>query len=457
MRIIDVLTSPWAIMPDKLSEIAGIYATHLRGDKIDIDQIEARAGETMARKDQGYIVQNGVAIIPIDGVIAKKMNLFTRISGGASTQLVMRDLAQAQADPEVKSALLLIDSPGGTVDGTSDLADAVAKFGETKPIVALADGLMASAAYWVGSAATAVYSANATTVVGSIGVVTTHVDVSAMETMQGVKTTEIYAGKYKRITSEYAPLTSDGRAALQDHVDYLYSIFVESVAKNRRVSVEAVLADMADGRVFVGHRAVDAGLVDGVATQSALIADLAAGKFARKRSAGEHIIDKKQETVIVTTKEQIIAEHPDIAEAFRAEGVASGLAAGVEKGAQQERARIQDVESQALPGHDALITTLKWDGKTTGPEAAVKVLAAERSKNSNMLSTLRQSVTPPVQASIARDEPSDNRSLPVEERAEINWTRDPELREEFRDNKAAYISYLKAEEKGRVRILKAAI
>lgn len=277
MRVIDILTSPWAIMPDKLLEIKAIYETHLRGEKIDIKGLEARLGEPLQPEEQGYEVIDRVALIPIDGVIAKKMNLFSRISGGASTQLIERDLREALADPGVDSIVLDIDSPGGSVDGTGELAEVVHAARAQKPIVAFADGTMASAAYWIGSAAQAVYLSGATAQIGSIGVVATHVDVSRAQDRVGVKTTEIYAGKFKRIASAYAPLSNEGRQSIQDHVDYIYSIFVGAVAQQRGVDEETVLENMADGRIFVGQQAITAGLVDGVSTRAALIAQLSVG------------------------------------------------------------------------------------------------------------------------------------------------------------------------------------
>jgi signal peptide peptidase SppA len=150
-----------------------------------------------------------------------------------------------------------------------------------KPIVAHASGLMASAAYWIGSAATAVYVADGTTILGSIGVVTSHVDMSQAEAKQGLKTTEIYAGKYKRIASSYAPLSDAGHQALQDQVDYLYSVFVGDVARNRGVAVDVALSTMADGRTFVGAQAVDAGLADAMLTREQLLAKLSAAAKAK--------------------------------------------------------------------------------------------------------------------------------------------------------------------------------
>lgn len=271
MRIIDVLTSPWAIVPAMLFEIQEIYRTHLRGDKIDIKAVEDKIGKPLENKTQTYQVVNDTAIIPIQGVIAKKMNLFAQISGGVSTQLVGGDIKEALDDDSIKGILLDIDSPGGTVDGTQELADIVFAGREKKPIVAYSDGMIVSGAYWIGSAADRLYISGDTINIGSIGVVTRHTDYSEYEKKLGVKTTEIYAGKYKRIASKYEPLSKDGKQYIQDQVDYLYSIFVDQVAKNRGVSSEKVLKDMADGKIYIGKQAITVGLVDGVSTLDRLI------------------------------------------------------------------------------------------------------------------------------------------------------------------------------------------
>ncbi len=281
MNILDILNQPWAIQPNKLIEIRDIYTTHMRGEKTDIAALEKRLGFPLNNEPKGYDIVDGVAVLPIEGVLAKRANLFSQISGATSSQLVQRDLAAALDDPAVHSIILSIDSPGGTVDGTQALADAVLAGRERKPIVALADGVMASAAYWIGSAANAVYIADTTTAVGSIGVVASHTDISLAEAQRGVKTTEIYAGKFKRIASQYTPLSDAGRETIQDQVDYTYGLFVSAVAKNRGVSEDKVLKDMADGRVFIGQQAIDAGLVDGVSTLSALVSEL-----SQRRSCG---------------------------------------------------------------------------------------------------------------------------------------------------------------------------
>jgi signal peptide peptidase SppA len=391
MKLLDVLTAPWAIEPAKLLEIQAIYATHLRGDKIDIEAVEKRLGRPLANEPKAYQIQDGVAILPVEGVIAKRANLFSQISGGVSTELVARDIKDALADPAVHSIILTVDSPGGTVDGTQTLADIVGA--ASKPIVTLASGTMASAAYWIGSAANAAYIADSTTVVGSIGVVATHTDISAAQEKDGIKTTEIFAGQYKRIASNYAPLSKEGRQTMQDQVDYTYGLFVNAVAKNRGVSADTVLKDMADGRIFIGQQAIDAGLVDGVSTLDALVQQLnqnrtngsAPGRVSGPSRAGVAPAKPISTTgAAMPTAEQIASEHPDIAATFRAQGASA------------ERERIQSIEAQAIPGHEALISSLKFDGKSTAGDAAMAVLAAEKQSRSAQAKALASDAPQPL-------------------------------------------------------------
>ncbi len=275
MRVIDIVNAPWALEPRKHQQLVAIYSAYVGGEKIDLQAIEAQLGKPLQNEEQGYDIVDGVAVVPIHGVTAKKMNLFSRISGGASTQLIARDLRQAQDDPRVHAILLDIDSPGGSVDGTQALADTVfAMRSGPKQVVAWADGMMTSAAYWIGAAASKVYISGDTVITGSIGVAMQHVDVSKANEKYGVTVTDIYAGKYKRIASENKPLSPEGHAALQEMVDAIYSVFVDAVARSRGTDTEAVLKNMADGRLFVGKAAINAGLVDGVATFDAAIASL---------------------------------------------------------------------------------------------------------------------------------------------------------------------------------------
>lgn len=397
MRLIDIINGPWAITSEMLNEIRSIYAKHLRGEKINLKDVEARTGKELLNKPQGYDLINGTAIIPIEGVIAKRMNLLMQISGGASTQLIERDFRAALNDPAVETIILNIDSPGGTVDGTFELANLIYESRGKKPIIAYTDGSMLSAAYAIAAAAAAIYISGDTTAVGSIGVVAAHEDISKLEEKMGIKTTEIYAGKYKRIASQYQPLSAEGFASIQERVDYIYGVFINEIAKFRGVSTEEVISRMSTDAVpiFIGKQAITAGLVDGVATMDVLLNNKPVpfpqsvksgirqqGQIQPAGSAG----NKEEE---IMTREELKEKHADIYRAVFEEGKSSAVAEAEKnkqalqdearkQGADAERQRIQAVKGQFIPGYEALIEGLMFDGKTTGPEAAVAVLDAEK-------------------------------------------------------------------------------
>lgn len=385
MTVLDVLNAPWAILPNRLEEIQAIYAARSRGEELDIAAIEARIGRPLgADQQQGYEVRNGAALIPLHGVLAQRMNLMTNMSGGTSTELFARDVQAAAADPTVKAIILLADTPGGTVAGTQAAAAVVAAVRGIKPIATLVQDLMASAGLWIGSATDLTALASGTAQAGSLGVVSTHVDVSQRELAMGVKTTEIVAGKFKRAASQYGPLTETGQKVIQDQVDYLYSLFVNDFANYRGVSVDRVLNDMADGRMFIGQQAIDAGLADQISSLDMLIAQLTAtpGASSGRRSApvlrspAQSAMDENQPTTQTTA--EWLAANPEVVASLKAEG------------AESERQRIAAVRARSLPGHEALIDRLAADGKTTGVEAGDAVLAAEKLVLSSM-ATARQS------------------------------------------------------------------
>lgn len=280
MNAIEILNAPWAITPAKLQEIQAVYMNHLQKHPVDIVTIEEKIGKKLNNEHKPYQIINGVALVEINGIIAKRMGLMQQISGGVSTQILRGDFDKAFRDPLVKAIILVVDSPGGTVDGTEDLAETIysARQAGTKPIITYIDGLMASAAYWIGSAASKIYISGDTAQVGSIGVVASHTDYSGYEERQGIKTTEIYAGKYKRIASEYRPLSDEGRAYIQDRVDQFYSIFVNAVTRHRgELAISGNDIPWADGKIFIGQQAIDMGLVDGVATLESLVHGLSHG------------------------------------------------------------------------------------------------------------------------------------------------------------------------------------
>jgi hypothetical protein len=375
-----------------------------------------------------------VAVIPVRGVMAQRMNLMTDVSGGTSSELLARDVKAATADPKAKGIILTMDTPGGAVAGTQLAAQAVMAARDVKPVVTLVEGLMASAGVWVGTGASKVYLSSAVDQVGSIGVVIEHIDRSKQFDAVGIKKTEVFAGRFKRIASENGPLTESGKATLQDTVDEIYSIFVNDVANQRGVSVERVLSDMADGRMFIGQRAIDAGLADGFASLDELISEVkdqvkwrsipSGGSRAKMSSpvvatgppAAAHLSPVR--SPMSTLPEQVAQwaiDNPDGANALRAQGAAderarltpeheTALAKARQDGAAAERDRIAGVRAAGLPGHDALIERLAADGHTSPGEAALAVNSAERELRQAAATARGMEAPTPVSYASAADE-----------------------------------------------------
>lgn len=394
MRLADIVSAPWAITPEMFSEVQGVYARHCRGEKIDIQSVEARVGRPLQNGRPELQVINGTAVIMLDGVLAKRANLFMQISGGTSTQIAGQQFDEAMADPAVRSIILNIDSPGGTVDGTQALADKIFAARGKKPVTAVADGMMCSAAYWIGSAAEKIYIADSTTMVGSIGCVLEHVDTSAADMQQGYRSTKIKAGKYKQMGASGDPLGAAEKDHLQAMVDANYKIFLSAVARNRGEDVDTVQSEMADGRVFLGQEAIDAGLVDGVSTLDQCLAqnsdDEATGGVmlpVASASAGAAPQDQPPKTVGVfpmITIQSVKTDAPDVAAALAEEG----RMAGFEQGQKAETQRIAQLDALVDADNKDLIAQYKADGKTTGPEAAYKLTLARKEVNNARLKAL---------------------------------------------------------------------
>lgn len=151
-------------------------------------------------------------------------------------------------------------------------------------------------------------------------------------------------------------------------------------------------------------------------------------------------------------REFLEANHADIVTAIRSEGEARGRELGLAQGAETERDRIRAVEAQSLPGHDALIASLKFDGKTTGPEAAAQVLAAEKAKSARQLKAIEDDAPSLVPAAPAPPGAGDTSHLPMEERCKANWDRDEKVRGEF-SSYEAYLAFERANAEGKIRIL----
>jgi signal peptide peptidase SppA len=220
-----------------------------------------------------------VAMIPLKGMITPQPSLLAMLMGGGGGGLVgfRQDLREAVADPDVSHIVLDVDSPGGLVDMVPEVANDVYQAREAKPIVAVANTLAASAAYWLASQAHEVV-VSPSAEVGSIGVYQLHRDISGALERSGVKPTLISAGKYKVEGNPFEPLGDEARQAAQTAVNDYYEMFTADVARGRGVDAQDVAEGYGEGRSLTAKRAVKAGLADRVATLSETVSRLASGR-----------------------------------------------------------------------------------------------------------------------------------------------------------------------------------
>lgn len=271
LLIARMLNSPWALTRDMLGTMAMIVVRHaysVAASPEVMASVEVDAEARAARKETAVRAGGGaIAVIPFYGVVVQHGATVDQTSGGGlvSSERTAYAIRSAIADDTVSGIVLDIDSPGGSVFGTQELADTILEAKAQKPIYAVANSLAASAAYWVGSQATKMFVTPGGAV-GSIGVYMAHEDVSKALESLGVKVTEITSGKYKAEGSPYEPLSTDAKAYMQGMCDAYYASFTKAVAKGRGVPIGQVRDGMGQGRVLVAGDAQAAGMVDGVAT-----------------------------------------------------------------------------------------------------------------------------------------------------------------------------------------------
>jgi signal peptide peptidase SppA len=426
------ISEAWAILPEKLGTILNIASRQ----NLDLDAVAEKLGRPL---DNTYNVEirDGVAILPFTGPIMRYGNLFSNVSGATSLDKLATDFAQALNNHDVTSIVLNIDSPGGQVTGVNEFANMIFQARGIKPIVAYVGGMGASAAYWLASAADEIVI-DATGSVGSIGVVQVQADDTAKKAKAGIKEYEIVSSVSPKKRPDLN--TEEGRADVQEYVDAIAKVFVNTVARNRGVSESDVLSLYGQGGLKVGVDAVQAGMADRIGSFEQLIAGLA-GQTGRGVKMTKEV---QMAAAPAITHELIANNYPAIAESFRLEG------------AVKERARIQAVEEQLMAGHEALIDSLKYDGVTTGAEAAVKVLSAEKQVRKTTLGNLKADAPDAVPQPATKDEPQGDASGEVtedEDKLEAIWQNNTQARAGYL-NKEQFIAYKKAEARGVIKLRK---
>lgn len=269
---LEIFNRPTMIHPQKAELIVASLA-----DRLGVTRIAARAPAMFALSDAqlaqsvgdgdndlddvGYDLVNGIAIVPISGTLVHRFGHLRPYSGMTGYDAIRQAVLHAATHPDVRAIVLDIDSPGGVVAGVFDLADEIAGLRGVKPIWAILDDCAFSAAYALASACDFV-TVPRTGGVGSVGVVCMHVDYSQAIEAEGLKVTFVQYGAHKTDGNEFEPLEGDALRQIQNDVNAVGELFVQTVARNRKTSVARVRATQA--ACFMGQDGVKIGFADAV-------------------------------------------------------------------------------------------------------------------------------------------------------------------------------------------------
>ncbi len=281
-----VFNEPWMIHPEMLAIICEVIGLRVNGVMSDDPSWRASGAAFDARAAAHADRQRGggsVAVLPLFGLMSQRMNMMTQMSGGTSTESFKRAFQMAVRDDAISSIVLDVDSPGGSVFGVQELWQTVMDARGTKPVIAVANSMMASAAYYVASAADEIVVAPMGEV-GSIGVLVAHEDISGAQEKAGIKTTLIHTGKKKILGNPFEPLTEEARQMIETSNASLYDSFINAVARGRGVKPSLVRSGFGEGGMVLGPEAVRMGMADRTGTLDQTIARLT-GRGARARSS----------------------------------------------------------------------------------------------------------------------------------------------------------------------------
>ena len=205
-------------------------------------------------------IGNGIAIISISGVISTNGNGESFLMGdlGASSTIIIQQIKDVEDDPYVKGIIFEIDSPGGTVVASQEIADAVKSL--DKPNYAVIREVGASGGYWVASSTDKII-ASPMSITGSIGVLGSYLQFNQLFEKYGIEYERFIGGKYKDLGSPYKETTNEERELLQKKINVIHEYFIKEVAQNRKIDVSKI-REIATGEFYLGSEAKEFGLID---------------------------------------------------------------------------------------------------------------------------------------------------------------------------------------------------
>lgn len=343
----NALATPWAIWQPALDAI------------LQVDAVHAQPGNDLW--GTRYEVIGETAFVGLRGVVLQDSTLLGKYLAGIFGATVLdqfkTDLAKALEDKAVSRIVLDINSPGGEAMGIEEAAGVIRKANAIKPVTAFVDGMAASAAYWLGSAAGRMVLSADSSQVGSIGVVLSVTDNRERDAKSGTRKYEIVSSQSPLKRVDVA--TDDGRSHLQAYADQFASIFLANVATYRGKDAEYVEENFGRGRMVFARDAIAAGMADAVMSRAEVLA-------SAKTSFGG---TSAKSTKGTTAMEQSQAAETKV-------DVAALQATAKAEATKDERARVKAIiEHPESQGREGLARTLAFDTDMNA-DAAGKILAA---------------------------------------------------------------------------------
>lgn len=450
MRALDAaLAAEWAMDELWIRQVLEIAA---REHEPTPQLLEAYRGRAVAEAER-LTIRGNVGIVTVRGPMFRYANLFTEVSGATSYDTIRRDLQVAVDYSAIEAIVLNVDSPGGEANGVAELARAVRAASERKRVVAYGGGTMASAAYWIASAASEIVIAESA-ILGSIGVRIAVIDDRQARASRGVKEVEFVSsqspGKALDLDSD------DGRARIQRRADALAQVFIDAVAANRGVTSQEVIDRFGGGDVKVGQAAVDAGMADRLGSFETLIGELSRDPTGRMSSSSKGVTmsDAKTTAAPAVTETGITQGALDQAVAkAREAAIAEGRAAGAEA----ERKRIAAIDEAAVPGYADLVAAAKADPEGNAATLAVSILKRQKEQAASVIGN-RQADDAALAAvkSTPLAAPAAAPAKPAVKQNAEGWREEYEASEELQaefPSVESYLGFKQGEKDGRVHRL----
>jgi ClpP class serine protease len=298
----------WLIDEEALRQMRDARRLELRPSPVQIEAFEARERSATEARDDSQLprimkVAGSVAQVSIEGVLTKAPDIFAYFFGGGNTtyRAIQSSLAIAQSDPTIKSVVLYVDSPGGTVDGLFETLGAIENFRAQKPLTVKAANAQ-SAAYGIAAAAGKIEATNAGSRIGSVGVAASFfVDDSIID----ITNTD---SPDKRPD----PKTEEGKAVVQRELDAIHELFIDSIARGRGTDTGDVRENFGRGATLLAADAKKRGMIDAVAKPG----PRAVGTTT---TIGASAADAEKESKPMDLR-TLKAQHPEIFEAAAKEG-----------------------------------------------------------------------------------------------------------------------------------------